>query len=80
MKGKEARSSASVVFVPEESTRWRFSDVIVGAHSDDIDDRGLICGVRSDGRLREGVAKLKLMLKISDGRRFRRTGMSGTFM
>lgn len=43
-----------------------------GPESDENEDRGLICGVRSAARLRDNLAKLKSKLKISLGVRFLR--------
>jgi hypothetical protein len=43
-----------------------------GPESDENEDRGLICGVRSAARLRDNLAKLKSKLKISLGLRFLR--------
>jgi hypothetical protein len=51
--------------------RWRLNDPpgdeLGESESDEMDVRGLIWGVWSDGRRRDGVLKLKLMLKISLG-------------
>jgi hypothetical protein len=71
-------SSSPQMLEPEESTRWRFSDVELGElDPEDMDVLGLTLGVRSHGRRRDGVLKLKLMLKISLGRRFLRAILTG---
>jgi len=61
---------------PEESTRCRLRASSVGevgkSEPEEKEDRGLIGGVRSDGRRRESALKLNFMLKISLGRRFLR--------
>jgi hypothetical protein len=70
-------SSPPQMLEPEESTRWRFSDVELDGLDSDMNVLGLMLGVRSHGRRRDGVLKLKLRLKISLGRRFLRAILTG---
>jgi hypothetical protein len=62
------------VDVDVEVRFWRFQDSSVGCvdeeEEEDMDVRGLICGVWEPAGRRDGVLKLKERLKISLGRRF----------
>lgn len=58
--------------------RWRLSGVLMGkSKPEEKDVLGLISGVRSQARLRDGAAKLKFILKTSLARRLTTCTLKG---